>query len=128
MLWECTWVLWECIWMLWKHIRLLWELIWLLWEAIWLLWEAIWSLWEASWPLLRPQNVRVAFWKPVGWLPLYDGPFLSSRPTPPAPPPPRPAPNVPLLRSGLVLEREWHFRRPERPDRSPEQLELEVMS
>ena len=36
--------------------------------------------------------------------------------------------SVPLLRSGLVLEREWHFRRPERPDRSPEQLELEVMS
>ena len=36
--------------------------------------------------------------------------------------------SVPLLRSGLVLEREWHFRRPERPDRSPEQLELVVMS
>ena len=31
-------------------------------------------------------------WKPVGWLPLYDGPFLSLRPTPPPPPPPRPRP------------------------------------
>ena len=59
--------------------------------------------------------------------------FLAQGPPPPRPrprprPAPAPAPNVPLLRSGLVLEREWHFRRPERPDRSPERLELEVMS